>query len=146
MKVARQLSGYFCDDIRDEIDGKVTLVGCYMGSLGVSKFPAIIPKLCAYVRLLAPKDREFTQVRLIVRRDDEVIIDGLLEAPIEDVPEGDEYTGVQSIYSRIVIRNLAVAETCVMKVRAIADGEELAGLGLRIQLGAVDLGTKLVTS
>jgi hypothetical protein len=37
----------FCDDVRREIDGKLTLVGVYNGNLTVfGGFPAVLPKLC----------------------------------------------------------------------------------------------------
>jgi hypothetical protein len=41
-----KLSGFaqFCDDIRHEQGGKVTLVGLYQNDLVVEKFPALLPK------------------------------------------------------------------------------------------------------
>src|SRR5215469_71646 len=37
----------FCDDIRYEVSGKITLVGVYAGEMGfVGEFPVTLPKLC----------------------------------------------------------------------------------------------------
>ena len=36
----------FCDDIRSEIDGKISLIGCYTGRMMIGgEFPVILPKL-----------------------------------------------------------------------------------------------------
>lgn len=43
----------FCDDIREEVSGKVTLVGCYGADLVVGgEVPAILPKLCMSCRII----------------------------------------------------------------------------------------------
>ena len=45
----------FCDDVRQEIDGKLTLVGVYNSNLTVfGGFPAVLPKLCVVVWLNGP--------------------------------------------------------------------------------------------
>jgi hypothetical protein len=42
----------FCDDIRHEIDGKISFIGCYTGVLNIhSNFPAKLPKFCFSVFL-----------------------------------------------------------------------------------------------
>jgi hypothetical protein len=58
----------FCDDIREEVGGKVTLAGCYgndMRFTGVS-FPIIIPKLAIYVMARLPLDQPFPPLQLHV--------------------------------------------------------------------------------
>lgn len=37
--------GIFCDDIRHEVTGKFTLVGCYSDHLLVAEVPTALPKL-----------------------------------------------------------------------------------------------------
>jgi hypothetical protein len=45
----------FCDDVRREIDGKLTLVGVYSSNLTVfGGFPAVLPKLCVVTWLNGP--------------------------------------------------------------------------------------------
>jgi hypothetical protein len=45
----------FCDDVRREIDGKLTLVGVYSGNLTVfGGFPAVLPRLCVVTWLNGP--------------------------------------------------------------------------------------------
>jgi len=45
----------FCDDVRQEIGDKLTIVGTYVGELTIfGTFPAVLPKLCAVVWLNTP--------------------------------------------------------------------------------------------
>lgn len=47
----------FCDDIREESSGKVTLVGSYSGSMIVNgQVPLMIPMLCAQVAVYMDED------------------------------------------------------------------------------------------
>lgn len=47
----------FCDDIREESSGKVTLVGSYSGSMIVNgQTPLMIPMLCAQVAVYMDED------------------------------------------------------------------------------------------
>lgn len=45
----------FCDDIRQEVGGKITQVGIYTGKCLVPTMPCTLPKLCFSLTLGAPK-------------------------------------------------------------------------------------------
>ena len=58
----------FCDDIREEIGGKISLMGIYghdMQFLGAS-FPLLIPKLCINIVARLPADRPVPQMKFLV--------------------------------------------------------------------------------
>lgn len=55
----------FCDDIRQEIGNKFSLMGCYADSLITNSLPIVFPKLCAQVKLFTPAAKPFE--RLTVR-------------------------------------------------------------------------------
>lgn len=44
----RVLHTIFCDDVRNEVGGKLSLMGCYSGELSVPSFPMTLPKLCMH--------------------------------------------------------------------------------------------------
>jgi hypothetical protein len=46
----------FCDDIRSELGGKLTLVGCYGTQLIATHFPLILPKMGFFLRTVFPFD------------------------------------------------------------------------------------------
>lgn len=74
-EVAEQfLWGIFCDDARHEVNGKVTLVGCYGPDMLVNAFPAVLPKLVVNWHALAPLEKPFTELRVMLMRGDEVLV------------------------------------------------------------------------
>ena len=46
----------FCEDIREEVGGKKSLMGVFDADLVVSHFPIVIPKLAVLIRLIVPGD------------------------------------------------------------------------------------------
>ena len=54
----------FCEDIRKEASGQVTLVGCLPDAIHVDKFPATINKLCVFVELQLAGDSEDLPITL----------------------------------------------------------------------------------
>jgi hypothetical protein len=42
-------TGIVCDDIREEIGNKLTLIGIYEQEIFVSKLPYTFPKLCFFI-------------------------------------------------------------------------------------------------
>lgn len=45
--------GVFCDDIRQEVGNKVTLVGCYGNELQTNSLPTVLPKICVHFSILS---------------------------------------------------------------------------------------------
>jgi hypothetical protein len=57
----------FCDDIRMEVDGKITLVGCYgneISILGIA--PAFLPIFCAFVNFRGPTSLDFKEISIVI--------------------------------------------------------------------------------
>ena len=50
--MTRYVHATYCDDIRQEVGGKLTLVGVYNGSLLVPSFPVVLPKLCLALQVV----------------------------------------------------------------------------------------------
>lgn len=51
MEVAKQIITFICDDIREEIGNKVSLMGIYGDNIVFPILPAVMPKLCIYIVL-----------------------------------------------------------------------------------------------
>jgi hypothetical protein len=59
----------FCDDVRQEIGNKFSPMGCYGTDLYVPAFPIMLPELCAFVHVRAPRGpARAQQQRLICRQ------------------------------------------------------------------------------
>lgn len=69
----QHLQTLFCDDIRHETSGKLTLVGVYSDALIVPELPATLPRLCLVARLIAPLAQPPRLVTLRVFKDDQLV-------------------------------------------------------------------------
>ncbi len=58
----------FCDDIRHEIGGKTSLIGCYNQAMLVpsASFPIILPKLAFSVSVVSPKMERLKKLELLI--------------------------------------------------------------------------------
>jgi hypothetical protein len=58
----------FCDDIRQEVGGKATLVGCFQGNLHFisATFPVTLPKLCLAIHYFEPASLPAERVSLSI--------------------------------------------------------------------------------
>ena len=75
-KPSDEAVGYsiFCDDIREEVNSKSTLVGIYGGEMLVAaQGPVIIPQLCFVGKLLFNPSKLPNSVSIILQRYDEVV-------------------------------------------------------------------------
>lgn len=56
----------FCDDIRNEVGGKLSFIGCYNAVMFVTDvFPFTLPKFCIHLHVVTPAHEPF---KLIVAR------------------------------------------------------------------------------
>jgi hypothetical protein len=53
----------FCDDIRNEVGGKLSFIGCYNAVMFVQPpFPVTLPKLCVHFSIWTPHDFPYSSV------------------------------------------------------------------------------------
>lgn len=69
----RFVTAQFCDDIRQEIGNKVSLMGCYGHSMVVGTLPVVLPKLCAHVKVYTPINRPFARLSVRLLREEELL-------------------------------------------------------------------------
>ncbi len=70
MVADRFASSQFCDDIRQELGGKFSLIGCYGTTIQVDPIPAVLPKLCIAVRVYTPIAKPFGKLTVRVLREE----------------------------------------------------------------------------
>ncbi|WP_449302458.1 DUF6941 family protein [Pseudoxanthomonas mexicana] len=138
MKIQRAIGGIFCDDIREEVNGKISLIGCYTGGMQVTEFPATLPKLCVLVRLICSAHEPPKTIVFRVLRDDEELLKG--ELPEEAMPplapaDADE-SAMGMVHGQFILSPFELTGPCTVRVRAIVDGQEIRGLSLPISLHA----------
>ena len=79
MSFDRFVVAQFCDDIRQEIGNKHSLMGCYAEDLLVPALPWVLAKLCAQVKIATPVERPFERLSVRALLNEELIAE--LEFP-----------------------------------------------------------------
>lgn len=72
-EVRRHVSVIYADDLRQEIGGKITIVGVYQSQMLVEAFPITLPKLAVLMTAVTPVDQPFGKVTLQLMKDDEIL-------------------------------------------------------------------------
>ena len=132
----------FCDDIRYEVSGKLTLVGCYSSEMiFTGPAPGMIPSLAALVNIRIPKTIEFKTLKVVVIKQEGEETTEILNAKTEidrgDLEKGignstDEF-GNEKIWSMTLPCNWTpfhMKEEGFIKVRAYLDDERKIKLGV----------------
>lgn len=130
-------STIFCDDIRFEVDGKVSIIGSYAGDMSVrGSFPAILPKFAAAV-LFVQKKELFTknlELRIFLPGDPEdkpsIVSDLSQGAPPAIDPSPDSKFII--IRANLVFSPFALNEPGSIKVRIVRDGVVHGAGSLRV--------------
>ena len=79
----------YCDDIRVEVGGKLTLVGCYTGEMTVFGIvPLALPTFCAFVNFRVPIKTVFDKIDIKISIDMEGVSRELASAEFQN-PNSD---------------------------------------------------------
>lgn len=141
----RHLQVLYCDDIRNEIGGKLSFMGIYTTSLIVKEFPVSLPKFCISMRIVTPIIDPFEFVKIRILKDDTDLQEfELPESAIAEAnaarpknPTGEEAEMIQIFNAITVIAPMQFDGPCAIRVRADTESGEIRGQGIKIERGAV---------
>lgn len=135
--MTRYVHAIYCDDIRQEVGGKITLVGIYAGQCLVPSIPCALPKLCAILNFSATRADPITSITVVGSfagneafnmNLDAVQISQIMAQSIEQSPERKNMMimlmGIMAPFNIPGAGRLSLAVT--------ANGEELSCEGLDI--------------
>lgn len=125
----------FCDDVRDEVSGKKTLVGVYDGCLDVSHAPIMIPQLHIYISIWTDISNPFKKAVGRLMFNEEVMIEEswLPSSEIEARPS-QVGKGVKSVLTRIIrISPFIVSGETNLRVRIETEDGEIRAGGLIVK-------------
>lgn len=140
----------FCDDIRHEINGKITLVGCYASELNFSgPPPGVLPTFAALVNLRFPRGNTFETLNLSVTKVEDGETSEIFAAETRIAPEaflensdsaaGNAGEKVLSVVVPIQWTPLVFSAPALVRVRAKLDsGKEVRAGSLVINFPAAD--------
>lgn len=128
-----------CDDVRQEIGNKMSMMGVYENAIILDGFPAVVPRLCFVMKARSPANQPFERLKFLVRRDDEVILEAELpesQLAAVAIQEGrasrdglptdpaDEAILVSAV---MVVSPLILQKPCRLRFSALTESEELQG-------------------
>lgn len=103
----------FCEDIREEVDGKQSFIGVSLGKTVVEKFPAIIPRFAVTVSATIDQDRNLDDLNITIAisySDGEHIIFDKPLAPDSETDDIDDVAGYHSISTSVEISPFRIRE------------------------------------
>jgi hypothetical protein len=130
----RFVSIQFCDDIRQELGGKFSLMGCYGPIINIKPIPSVLPKLCASIKIHTPISRPFQRLAVRIMKGDASIAE-LLFPTVEPVPASAMPNGAQwsVAAAMIVMAPFAVESACTLRVEVETEEGVLHGGSIWIQ-------------
>jgi hypothetical protein len=126
MTPQRTVIAQFCDDVRQEIGNKFSLMGCYGTDLYVPAFPITLPKLCAFVYARTPRENPFRQLSLRLMKGGDVLSE--LVANPEKLDSGDappSWARWLTMTGVLVATPFHVSAPCRLQVFAETESETL---------------------
>ena len=133
----RFLTEIFCDDIRQEVGGKLSFMGCYQGELIVPMAPVALPKLCLYATIWTPKERPFKSLMLRIVQDDDKEL-ARLEISKESFEEAeqvfDETSTRKMVSTAIAFSPFAIDKPNSLRLIATTEEGEIIGPRLLIKV------------
>ena len=130
----------FCDDIREEVGNKHSLMGVYHGEMFVQAMPVLLPRLCFYITFITDTLEPAAKFEIkVVKGVDEVelITTGTIQA--EAIPKKTKKNNLGVPYkSKTVVMAFAlspftVEEETVIRVVADTESGKIYGPCLRIR-------------
>jgi hypothetical protein len=131
----RFISTQFCDDIRQEVGNKWSLIGCYGPTIQVDPMPSVLPKLCAMVKVCTMADRPFEKLAVRLVRDDKPVAEitfspeGLSSSPIGAPPDAE----LRISLAMFVLSPFPVDAPFRLAVEAETEEGILSGAGIFVQ-------------
>lgn len=128
----------FCDDVRNEVGNKYSLMGCYGSDMVVGLIPSLLPKLCAQITVFFPADEPPSCLIARALLGDEVIGELI-------TPEGDprriaeqliaDHDDVEKITMQVILvfSPLSISEPATLRIEIEADGETVRAGRLKIR-------------
>ena len=134
MSSAWLMTTVVCDDVRKEEGNKLSYMGIYGNSILVPSLPFTLAKLCFVMSLIGPGTKK-TPKSLVFRllRDDDLLAEislpreALAEAAKNAASDSAKDSKRLTIGTVLQLFPLQLAEPCVLKTRAMCDGEEIKG-------------------
>jgi hypothetical protein len=121
----RTVIAQFCDDVRQEIGNKFSLMGCYGADLYVPAFPITLPKLCVFVHVRTPREHPFQRLTLRLVRGSDVLSELVANPDKLNAGTTPDYARWLSMTGILAVAPFHAAGPCRLQVLAETEAETL---------------------
>jgi hypothetical protein len=134
----RYLSVMFADDIREEVGGKLSILGIYQAKMYVPELPSTLPKLAILMTAGTPCGNPFKKATFRLFRDDTVVFefkipeDGLKKS--QEEKEQAANCGLFELQVAQVMAGFKIDAPCKLSAKLETEAEEIEGRILEIDL------------
>lgn len=133
--MTRALHSQFCDDIRQEVGNKLSLMGIYNGLMVVPSFPYELPRLFVCMRATASAGEEFKSLTFVVMVNDESIAEisipnDQVNTPAPEIPEfpnASDLQRQQSFQTFFGLPPMRFEHPTVIRTRLVTETEIIRG-------------------
>lgn len=129
----------FCDDVRQEIGNKISLMGLYSSDMIFESFPVVLPKFCIRVKAVTLIDRPFEKLIFRALLNDELLFEMDSSAEqlqeFKSVPHKDGATKSMAI-AIMVLSSFVISSAGRLRVVVETEEGEIKG-------GFIDLSARV---
>lgn len=130
----RSANCFYCDDIRHEVGGKLTLVGVYPDGAHVQCPPqgaVVLPKFCVIGFFRTPFEQPVESLRCELRLDEQVLHG--VDLPREALAERPANADPKGFTAQLMMEfgNFVIPRAGILRLVMIADGQAYECPGLR---------------
>ena len=123
------LTCIYCDDIRDEVGGKTSIVGWYPveSILLKTEEALLLPTLCVLGLLSAPLDLQFTELKVELLQGENIVQNVTIPEQSLVQVKNDASGPLNSHQMRIAFKmiNLQISEPTIIRMRVTIDSQNL---------------------
>jgi len=130
MNINFNCTSIFCDDVRYELNGKVSLMGIYNDQMFVPDFPITLPKVCAHFDLRVNPDFDCSEATLIIMKGAEKISSITLALSLADdyaQPDHGKQIAYKHFIGGVELPNIRFEEPTLMEILAQIDKQVVVG-------------------
>ena len=126
----------FCDDIRHEVNGKVSFMGTFAGALFLPGVPAVLPKLCCVISVHADLENPMKSLKVTGTFVGQTIFaidmgEEELQGLYASAPQVEDRKGFMAQFM-MLLSPFNIESFGKLEVEILADGERLECAGLQV--------------
>jgi hypothetical protein len=136
----------YCEDVRIEVTGQMSIIGIFMDAIRFPVFPATLPKFCFFIEVGTPVERLFKHLHFSVYTesglkiiDQEVPHDILSqqEAALPNIEFDEEGPKLLSLRMNLMATGVTFDEPTVIRSKLTTELGEVKGQSLRVRPGTM---------